>query len=73
MLDGQHEEVPVANCIDNPIVHFANPIEVVLTVELRDARGTRIGAECLEPFHEKLPKRFGECVDLLLSKRGHEN
>ncbi len=27
----------------------------------------------MEPFHEKLPKRFGEFVELLLSRRGHEN
>ncbi len=51
MLDGKHEEVPVANRIDNPIAAFAYPIEVVLTFELRDARGTRTGAECMEPFH----------------------
>ena len=73
ILDAKHEEVLVANRIDNPIVTFANPIEVVLTFELRDAGGTRTGAECMEPFHEKLPKRFGECVELLLSRRGHEN
>ena len=73
ILDGQHEEVLVANRIDNPIAAFANPLDVVLTFELRDAGGTRTGAECMEPFHEKLPKRFGERVDLLLSKRGHEN
>ena len=73
ILDGKHEKVLVANRIDNPIVTFANPIEVVLTFELRDAGGTRTGAECMELFHEKLPKRFGECVELLLSRRGHEN
>ena len=73
ILDAKHEEVLVANRIDNPIVTFANPIEVVLTFELRDAGGTRTGAECMEPFHEKLPKWFGECVELLLSRRGHEN
>jgi len=27
----------------------------------------------MKPFHEKLPERFGECVELLLSRRGHEN
>ena len=73
MLDGKHEKVPVANRIDNPIAAFAYPIEVVLTFELRDARWTRTGAECMKPFHEKLPKRFGECVELLLSRRSHKN
>jgi hypothetical protein len=73
MFDGQHKEVLVANRIDNPIITFANPIEMVLAFELRDAGGARTGAECMEPFHEKLPKRFGECVELLLSRRGHEN
>ena len=41
--------------------------------ELRYARGTRTGAECIEPFYEKLPKRFGECVELLHSRMGHKN
>jgi hypothetical protein len=69
ILDGEHEEALVSNRIDNPIVALADPIEMVLAFELRDAGGARIGAECMEPFHEKLPKRFGECVELLLSRR----
>ena len=73
ILDAKHEEVLVANRIDNPIVTFVNPIEMVPALEFRDAGGARTGAECMEPFHEKLPKRFGECVELLLSRRGHEN
>jgi hypothetical protein len=43
------------------MVALANPIEMVHAIEFRDAEGTRIGAKCMEPFHEKLPKRFGEC------------
>jgi hypothetical protein len=27
----------------------------------------------MEPFYEELPKRFGECVELLLSRRGYKN
>jgi len=73
ILDGKHEEVLFSNRIDNPIVALANPIEMVQAIELRDAGGTRTGAECMKPFHEKLPERFGECVELLLSRRGHEN
>ena len=73
MLDGKHDEVLVSNRIDNPIAALANPIEMVQAIELRDAGGTRTGAECMKPFHEKLPKRFGECVELLLSRRGHKN
>jgi hypothetical protein len=73
ILDGKHDEVLVANRIDNPIVALANSIEMVHTFELCDAGGARTGAECMEPFHEKLPKRFSECVELLLSRRGYEN
>jgi hypothetical protein len=73
ILDGKHDEALVSNRIDNPIVTLANPIEMVQAIELRDAGGTRTGAECMKPFHEKLPKRFGECEELLLSRRGHEN
>jgi len=73
ILDGKYEEVLVANRIDNSIAAFANPIEVVQAIEFRDTGGTRTGAECMEPFHKKFPKRFGECVELLLSKRGQEN
>ena len=73
ILDGQHDEVLFSNRIDNPIVALANPIEMVHAGELRYARGTRTGAECIEPFYEKLPKRFGECVELLHSRRGHKN
>ena len=73
ILDGKHEEILVANRIDNPIVALANPIEVVQALEFCDAGGARTGTECMEPFHEQLPKRFGECVELLLSRRGHKN
>ena len=73
ILDGKHDEVLVANRIDNPMVALANPIEVVHSFEFRDAGGTWIGSECMESFHEKLPKGFGECVELLLSWRGQKN
>ena len=73
ILDGKHEEVPVANRVDNPIVALANPIEMIHPLDLRDAGGTRTGAECKKPFYEKLPKRLGECVELLLGRRGHKN
>jgi hypothetical protein len=73
ILDGKHEEVSVTNRIDNSIIAIANPIEVVQAIKFRDAGGARTGEECMEPFHEKLPKRFGECVELLFSRRGQEN
>lgn len=73
VLDGQYDEVFFSNCIDNPIAALTNPIEMVHALELRDAWGTRIGAERMEPFYEKCPKRFGECAELLLSRRGHKN
>jgi len=73
MLDGKHDEVLVSNPIDNPIVALANPIDLVHGIDLRDAGGARTGVKCTEPFYKKLPKRFGECVELLLSRRGHKN
>ena len=73
ILDGQHDQVPVSNRIDNPIAVLANPIEMVHTVELRETRGMRTGAENMEPLHEKHPQRFGDCAELLLSRRGQEN
>ena len=73
ILDGQHDEVLFSNRIDNPIDALANPKEMVHARELRNAGGMRTGPECMEPFHEKLPKRFGECAELLLSRRGHKN
>jgi hypothetical protein len=50
ILDGKHEEVPVANHVDNPIAALAYPIEVGQAFKYRDAGGTRTGAECMEPF-----------------------
>jgi hypothetical protein len=73
IFDDQHDELLVANRIDNPIAAFVNSIEMVLALEFRDAGGTRIAAECLEPFHEKRPKRFGECAELLLNRKGYKN
>ena len=73
ILDGKHEEIPVSNRIDNPIIALTNPIEMVQTIKFRAAGGARIGTECMEPFHEKFLKRFGECVELLLSRRGQQN
>jgi hypothetical protein len=72
-LDGKHDEVLFSNCIDNPIAALANPIEMVQAVEFRNAAGTRTGAKRLEPFHEKRSKRFGECAQLLLGRRGQKN
>ena len=73
ILDGQHDEILVANRIDNPIIAFANPIEMVLTFERFDARGTRMIPDGIEPFCEGLPKRFLECSELLFGRRGKEN
>jgi hypothetical protein len=73
ILDGEHDEVIFSDRIDNPIIAFANPIEVIFAHELRDVRGARIATECLESFNEKFPKRFGECVEVLLSRKGYEN
>lgn len=61
------------NRIDNPIVAFAKSVEVVHTCKLRDAGGTWISAERVELSHEELPKRFGECPELLLCRRGQKN
>ena len=73
ILDGQHDEVLFSNGIDNSIAAPANSIEMVHAFKLRNAGGTRIGAECMESFHEKRPKWLGECAKLLLSRWGHKN
>lgn len=73
ILDGKHEEVPVSNCIDNTSAAVANPIELVQTFEFCDAGWARTGTECMEALHENFLKRFGECVKLLLSRRGQKN
>jgi hypothetical protein len=46
---------------------------MVHAIEFRDAGGTRTGAECMKPFYKKRPKRFGECAELLLSRKSHKN
>ncbi len=73
ILDGQHEEVFFSNGIDHPIAALANPIEMVHAFKFCCARRTRVAAECMEPFQEKRLKRFGECPELLLSRRGQKN
>ena len=73
VLDGEHEEVLVANRIDNPIVALASSIEMVFAFERFDARGTRLIPDGIEPFREGLPKRFLECSELLFGRRGEEN
>jgi hypothetical protein len=73
ILDGQHDEVFFSNRIDNPIIALADPIEMVQAFKLGDAGGAWARAECIEPFHEYVPKRFGECVKLLLRRRGQKN
>ncbi len=73
ILHGKDDQFPVSNRIDNSIVALANPIEVIQAFELDDAGGTRTGAQCIEPFHKNLPKRFDESAELLLSRRGHGN
>lgn len=55
------------------MVALANPVEVVHPFEFRGARGARTGAECMEPLHEKFPKRLCERAELLLCRGGHEN
>ena len=73
VLHGKDDQFIFSNRVDNPIIALANPIEVGQAFKYRDAGGTRTGAESMEPFYEKLPKRFGECMELLLSGRGHKN
>jgi hypothetical protein len=72
-LHGQDDELRVSNRIDNPIIALADPIELVQAFQLGDAGGAWISAEYIEPFHENVPKRFGECVKLLLRRRGQKN
>ena len=72
-LDGQHDQVLFSNRVDNAIAAFANSIEMVHAFKLRHAGWTRVAAEYTEPFQEKRPNRFGECVEMLLSGRGHKN
>jgi hypothetical protein len=73
ILDGKDDELLVSNRIDNPIIAIADPIEMVQAFELGDAGGAWISPEYIEPFHENVPKRFGECVKLLLRRRGQKN
>jgi hypothetical protein len=73
ILDGQHDEVFFSNRIDNPIIALANPIEMVQALKFGDAGGTWMSAECIEPFHENVTKRFGECVKVLLRRRSQKN
>jgi hypothetical protein len=73
ILDGEHDQVFFSNRVDNSIAALANSIEMVHAFKLRHAGRTRIGEECTEPFHEKRPNRFGECVELLFNRRGHKN
>ena len=46
---------------------------MVQAFKLGDAGRAWTSAECIEPFHENFPKRFGECVKLLLRRRGQKN
>jgi hypothetical protein len=72
-LHGKNDQFPVSNRIDNAIAALANSVEMVHAFKLRQAGRTRVGKECTEPFHEKRPNRFGECVELLFNRRGHKN
>ena len=72
ILDDKHDEVLIPNCIDNPIIALANPIELVHAFEFRDAGGARSGAEGSKPLYEKFPVRFRQCMELLHSWRSHK-
>ena len=73
MLDGEHDEIVVTNCVDNPIVAVADSIEMVFAFERGDAWGSRMILNGIEPFHEGLPKRFLNCSELLFGWWGKEN
>ena len=73
MLDGEHDEILVANCVDNPIVAIADSIEMVLAFERCDAWGAWMMSDGIEPFHKGLPKRFLKCSELLLGWWGKKN
>lgn len=73
MLDGEHDEIVVPNCVDNPIVAIADSIEMVLAFERCDAWGARMIPDGIEPFHEGLPKRLLNGSELLFGWWGKEN
>lgn len=73
VFDGEHDEVLVANGVNNPIVAIANSIEMVLAFERGDARRSRMISDGIEPFHEGFPKRFLNGSELLLGWGGKEN
>jgi hypothetical protein len=58
-LHGKNDEFLVSKRIDNAIIALADPIEMVQTLELGDTGRAWICAECIDPFHENLPKWFG--------------
>lgn len=50
IFDGKDEKIIFENRINNPIVTFPNPIQLVETLDLCDAGWTRTGAKRAEPF-----------------------
>ena len=73
MLDGEHDEIVISDCVDNPIVAIADSIEMVFAFERDDAWRSRMILNGIEPFHEGLPKRFLNCSELLFGWWGKEN
>ena len=73
MLDGEYDEIVVANRVDNPIVAIADSIEMVFAFERDDAWRSRMILNGIEPFHEGFPKRFLNCSELLFGWWGKEN
>jgi hypothetical protein len=72
VLQGQHKQFFIADCIDNPIVPFANAIELFLAVERLHSMRTRSVAKGIKPFNDAFLKRFGNGLELSLSWRSEQ-
>ena len=58
MLDGEHDEIVITDCVENPIVAIADSIEMVFAFERSDAWRSRVILNGIQPFHVGLHKGF---------------
>lgn len=72
-LDDQDDQFIIVNCVDDPVVSFADTVEVVFTGQFLHPLRTRIVLQCSHVFDEALLDRWGEGSKLAFSRRGEEN
>lgn len=72
-LQDKHDQFLILNRIDDPVAAFPDTVEVALSGEFLDTRGTRIALQSFQACEDSFLSRFGQRFELTFCWRGEKD